>query len=65
MPRIVLDSMNLADAERLLVIEALAYAGSIAEAAQLLGITRRAVSRAIIRHRIEWPRAATPTAKAS
>lgn len=58
MPRIVLASFNLAEAERVLVAEALAHAGSIVEAAQLLGITRRVVARAIIRHKIAWPRPA-------
>jgi DNA-binding NtrC family response regulator len=37
-------------------VEALATAGSIVEAAQLLGVTRHALKRRIIKHRIEWPR---------
>ena len=56
--RIVLDSLNIAAAERKLVVDALREAGSIVEAAQLLGITTRAVGRLIIKHKIEWPRAA-------
>lgn len=55
--RLVLEDWNLNAAERLLCVEALATAGSIVEAAQLLGITRHALKRRIIKHRIEWPRA--------
>lgn len=54
--RIVLDSYNLDAAEKLLVTEALCAAGSIVEAAQLLGTTRNGVKRRIIKHKIEWPR---------
>jgi len=55
--RIVLDSYNIATAERLLVVEALTTAGSIVEAAQLLGVTRQQVKRLIIKHQLMWPRA--------
>lgn len=53
---IVLESLNLADAERKLCEEALVAAGSIVEAANLLGITRHALKRRITKHQIEWPR---------
>jgi transcriptional regulator with GAF, ATPase, and Fis domain len=53
----VLESCNLAGAERVLVVAALEEGGSVAEAAQLLGVTRRAVNRLIVKHRIEWPKA--------
>ena len=53
---IVLDSLNLADAERKLCEEALVATGSIVEAANILGITRHALKRRIIKHQIEWPR---------
>ena len=53
---IVLDSLNLASAERKLCEEALRAGGSIVEAANLLGITRHALKRRIIKHQIEWPR---------
>ena len=53
---IVLDSLNLASAERKLCEEALISAGSIVEASSLLGITRHALKRRIIKHQIEWPR---------
>ncbi|PRP95471.1 Bacterial regulatory protein, Fis family [Enhygromyxa salina] len=53
---IVLDSLNLAEAERKLCEEALVSAGSIVEAATLLGITRHALKRRIVKHQIEWPR---------
>jgi len=56
--RLIIDSYNLAAAERLLVVEALATAGSIVEAAQLLDVNRHKLRRLILKHRIEWPRAA-------
>lgn len=60
---IVLEELNLRKAERRLCEEALAMAGSIVEAAQLLGITRHALKRRIIKHDIEWPpRPAAPAA---
>lgn len=53
---IVLESLNLADAERMMCEKALVTAGSIVEAANLLGITRHALKRRIIKHNIQWPR---------
>jgi hypothetical protein len=53
---VVLESLNLGDAERKLCEEALSRGGSIVEAANLLGITRHALKRRIIKHRIDWPR---------
>jgi hypothetical protein len=53
---IAMESLNLADAERKLCEEALRSAGSIVEAANLLGITRHALKRRIVKHQIEWPR---------
>lgn len=53
--RIVLENWNLDAAERLLCLEALKTAGNIIEAARLLGITRHALKRRIIKHNIEWP----------
>lgn len=50
-----LDSLNLEAAERTLCVEALNAAGTIIEAAALLGVTRHALKRRIIKHRIEWP----------
>jgi DNA-binding NtrC family response regulator len=55
---ITLDSYNLITAERVLCEKALADAGSIVEAAQLLGITRHALKRRIIQHGIRWIRGA-------
>ena len=52
---IVLETLNLASAERHLCEEALKAGGSIVEAANLLGITRHALKRRIVKHRIEWP----------
>ena len=53
---IVLDNYNLTVAERLLCETALTTAGSIVEAAKLLGITRHALKRRIIKHGIRWSR---------
>lgn len=53
---IILDSYNLAAAERQLCAAALDAGGGIVPAAQLLGVTRHALKRRIIKHRIEWPR---------
>jgi transposase-like protein len=58
--RLYLESLNLADAERLLCDQALTAAGSIVEAANLLGITRHALKRRIIKHKIDWPRSKKP-----
>ena len=52
---VVLDSLDLAEAERRLCLEALSHAGTIVEAANLLGITRHALKRRITKHRISWP----------
>lgn len=54
---ILLEDLNLRKAERLLCQQALTRGGSIVEAAQLLGITRHALKRRMIKHRIEWPAA--------
>jgi len=52
---ILLEDLDLRKAERLLCQNALARAGSIVEAAQLLGITRHALKRRMLKHRLEWP----------
>lgn len=52
---ILLEDLNLRKAEQLLCSQALNRAGSIVEAAHLLGITRHALKRRMIKHRIEWP----------
>lgn len=57
--QIILDSFNLPTAERLLCETALHTVGNIVEAAQLLGITRHALKRRIIKHNIRWPRPTT------
>lgn len=56
---------NLNDAERRLCVEALTHAGSIVVAAQMLGITRHALKRRIIKHHINWPRAGRMVAETS
>ena len=52
--RITLDNHNLVTAERVLCIDALNMMGSMVEAAVLLGITRHALKRRIIKHGIRW-----------
>jgi hypothetical protein len=52
---ILLEDLDLSKAERLLCQNALSRSGTIAEAAQLLGITRHALKRRMTKHRIEWP----------
>ena len=52
---ILLEDLNLRKAERTLCQTALHKGGSIVEAAQLLGITRHALKRRMIKHQIEWP----------
>ena len=59
---ILLEDLDLRKAERLLCQSALTRAGSIAEAAQLLGITRHALKRRMLKHRIEWPPSPQPSA---
>jgi transcriptional regulator with GAF, ATPase, and Fis domain len=54
--RITLDTYNLIAAERQLIERALTDAGSIVEAAKLLGCTRHSVKRRIIKHGIRWVR---------
>jgi hypothetical protein len=55
-PSITLDSFNLSVAERLLCTRALEVSGNIVEAAKLLGITRHALKRRMIKHVIASPR---------
>ena len=56
MPQIILEDFNLEAAERRLCVEALELAGNIIGAAQLLGITRHALKRRIIKLQIDWSR---------
>lgn len=58
--RITLDNYNIIAAERLLCEAALREAGSIVEAAKLLGLTRHGLKRRIIKHNIRWARVAAP-----
>jgi len=53
--RLVIDTFNLTTVERMLCVEALNTAGTIVDAASLLGITRHALKRRIIKHEIAWP----------
>ena len=54
-----LNSYNLAAAEKALCVAALEQGGSIVEAARMLGITRHALKRRIVKHAIDWPRTGT------
>ena len=56
MPQIVLETLNLEAAERRLCAETLALTGSIVGAAQILGITRHALKRRIIKLGIPYSR---------
>ena len=58
MQHIVLDTYNLESAERRLCVEALTSAGNIVGAARLLGLTRHALKRRIIKLDISWSRRA-------
>jgi transcriptional regulator with GAF, ATPase, and Fis domain len=57
MQQIILEAFNLEAAERRLCVEALTLAGNIVGAAQILGITRHALKRRIIKLGIAWHRA--------
>jgi transcriptional regulator with GAF, ATPase, and Fis domain len=61
MPQIIIEAFNLEAAERRLCVEALTLAGNIVGAAQILGITRHALKRRIIKLGIEWNRAGAST----
>ena len=65
MPQIILEAFNLEAAERRLCVEALTLAGNIVGAAQILGITRHALKRRIIKLRIDWNRTGAPPSPAS
>ncbi|MDC0716715.1 helix-turn-helix domain-containing protein [Nannocystis bainbridge] len=60
MPQFILEDFNLENAERRLCLEALERAGNIVGAAKLLGITRHAMKRRIIKLRLDWTRGAVP-----
>jgi Bacterial regulatory protein, Fis family len=52
---VLLEDLNLPRTERLLCEAALRRAGSIVEAARLLGITRHSLKQRMLKHRIAWP----------
>lgn len=54
---IILEDFNLEAAERRLCVAALEIAGNIVGAAQLLGITRHALKRRMVKLRIDRPQA--------
>ncbi len=56
MQQIILEAFNLEAAERRLCGEALTLAGNIVGAAQILGITRHALKRRIVKLGIDWSR---------
>jgi DNA-binding NtrC family response regulator len=58
MPQLVLEDLNLAAAERRLCLAALEHGGNLVNAAKLLGITRHAMRRRIIKLQITWPQPA-------
>ncbi len=65
MRQIILEDFNLEAAERRLCVEALGLAGNIIGAAQILGITRHALKRRIIKLHIEWSRSRPPPGSGS
>lgn len=56
MPQIILEDWNLEAAERRLCVTALELAGNLVGAAKLLGITRHALKRRMIKLKIDRPR---------
>jgi DNA-binding NtrC family response regulator len=54
--QIVITDHNLAAAERTLIEHALQKTGQLLEASRLLGITRHALKRRIVKHKIRWTR---------
>lgn len=52
--RIAIDTFNLDTVERRLCELALANTGSLGKAAEALGISRHALRRRIIAHKIDW-----------
>ena len=65
MPQIIIEAFNLEAAERHLCAEALTLAGNIVGAAQILGITRHALKRRIIKRGIDWNRTGAPASSPS
>lgn len=53
---IVLDDLNLHNAERTLIEVAADRAHSMSKAAELLGVTRHAFRRRMARHGLQWNR---------
>jgi len=54
-PLLSLNSYNLLSAERKLILAALQQTGTIVGAAGLLGLTRHALKRRLIKHNIPHP----------
>ena len=65
LPKLILEDFNLAAAERRLCVAALDHGGNIVGAAQLLGITRHALKRRMIKLHIDRPRTASATPEVS
>ena len=59
-PKLILEDFNLEQAERRLCIATLELAGNIVGAAHLLGITRHALKRRMVKLRINRPKAPSP-----
>lgn len=64
-PKLILEDFNLEAAERRLCIATLELAGNIVGAAQLLGITRHALKRRMIKLHIDRPGTASTGLEAS
>jgi len=53
--RLIIKTLDLATVERMLCVKALDAAGTIVDAAVLLGVTRHALKRRMIKHDIASP----------
>ncbi len=58
-PKLILEDLNLEAAERRLCVATLELTGNIVGAARLLGITRHALKRRMIKLRIDRPQASS------
>ena len=62
LPKLILEDLNLEAAERRLCVAALEHGGNIVGAAKLLGLTRHALKRRMIKLHIDPPRSAASSA---
>lgn len=63
MARVVTESLNIADTERLIIAEALKYSETLHAAADKLGISESALRRRIKKYGLKRPEPARPRRK--